>query len=252
MLLLVREGPAANRDRQVPTRRPAGYAGHSRRRRTVRSWSGSRRPATFSSPRATGTGFWTGPTSTCRMVGFDDGAQPDRILDGKPVVCVHANLRADSRHDNREAAFGESGLSFMGDTKGGAFDIRRSSGQGNASRPERSRTPKLRRNCTVDQRARRYHAARAECGSSTSASDMSQEEAARYEQPFAHVDRHVRPERETNKRQAYRERWWIHVEARPAMRSALRHLGRFLATTTVSKHRLVCLVGIADLAGPCS
>jgi len=68
--------------------------------------------------------------------------------------------------------------------------------------------------------------------------DMGEEDAARYEKPFAHVERELRPEREKNKRQAYRERWWIHVEARPAMRESLGRLDRFLATTTVSKHRL--------------
>ena len=59
-----------------------------------------------------------------------------------------------------------------------------------------------------------------------------------YELPFTHVERHVRPERKKNARQAYRDRWWIHVEARPAMRVSLGRLDRFLATLTVSKHRL--------------
>ena len=68
--------------------------------------------------------------------------------------------------------------------------------------------------------------------------DMTQEGACRYERPFYHVECHVRPERQRNKRQAYRERWWIHVEARPAMRVAFTRLGDFLATLTVSKHRL--------------
>jgi hypothetical protein len=67
---------------------------------------------------------------------------------------------------------------------------------------------------------------------------MSEEDACRYERPFEHIACHVRPERQKNKRQAYRERWWIHVEARPAMRAALTRIDRFLATLTVSKYRL--------------
>ena len=57
-------------------------------------------------------------------------------------------------------------------------------------------------------------------------------------QPFAFVQEHVHPERQKNKRQVYKERWWIHVEARPSMRDKLERLPRFIATARVSKHRL--------------
>jgi type II restriction/modification system DNA methylase subunit YeeA len=63
-------------------------------------------------------------------------------------------------------------------------------------------------------------------------------EAALYEQPFEHVRHHVKPERAANSRAAYRNRWWLHVEPRPAMRKALAPLRRFIGTPTVSKHRL--------------
>src|SRR5271157_770329 len=36
----------------------------------------------------------------------------------------------------------------------------------------------------------------------------------------------------------YKERWWIHVEARPSMREKLGRIPRFIATARVSKHRL--------------
>ena len=68
--------------------------------------------------------------------------------------------------------------------------------------------------------------------------EMPESEAARYEAPFEYVRREVRPLRITNKREAYRKRWWIHVEPRPALRDAIRPLSRFIATPTVAKHRL--------------
>ena len=177
-----------------------------------------------------------GPTYMCQWLGSTTAQQADRILDGKRLICIHANLRATADTTTAKLLSANQGLSFMGDTKGGAFDIDEA-WPGKCFLPERSRTPKFGRDCSLDQRARRYLPPRGmwiiDFGI-----NMSQEEAARYEQPFAYVERHVRPEREKNKRQAYRERWWIHVEARPAMLTALRHLGRFLATTTVSKHRL--------------
>ncbi len=68
--------------------------------------------------------------------------------------------------------------------------------------------------------------------------DMSVEHAALYSAPFDQILKKVRPEREKNKRKSYRDRWWIHVEPRPAMRAAMRGLKRVAVTTTVSKHRL--------------
>src|SRR5207244_3995110 len=48
----------------------------------------------------------------------------------------------------------------------------------------------------------------------------------------------VKPERDKNARASYRELWWQHVEARPALRKVLLPLPRFLATIIVSKYRL--------------
>jgi hypothetical protein len=67
---------------------------------------------------------------------------------------------------------------------------------------------------------------------------MSREEAALYEAPFEYVRRKVEPVRSGNRRAAYAERWWLHVEARSGMRAALAGLDRFLATPTIAKHRL--------------
>jgi hypothetical protein len=67
--------------------------------------------------------------------------------------------------------------------------------------------------------------------------DCSVKQAALYEAPFEFVRRNVLPERQRNKREAYRTRWWLHVEARSGMRKSLAPLSRFVATT-VSKHRL--------------
>lgn len=67
---------------------------------------------------------------------------------------------------------------------------------------------------------------------------MSLEEASRYEAPFRHVAQEVRPAREKNKRDSYRDRWWIHVEARPSMRQKLQGLDQFAVTISLGKHRL--------------
>ncbi len=67
---------------------------------------------------------------------------------------------------------------------------------------------------------------------------MPMDQAALYEQPFEYVKAQVYPTRAKNRREAYARRWWLHVEPRPGMRAACNGLKRFLATPTVSKHRL--------------
>jgi len=48
----------------------------------------------------------------------------------------------------------------------------------------------------------------------------------------------VKPEREANRRDAFRERWWIFGEPRRTFRPALETLPRYIATTRTSKHRI--------------
>ena len=67
---------------------------------------------------------------------------------------------------------------------------------------------------------------------------MTEGEAALYEAPFGHVKEHVRLMRQRNRRKAYRVNWWRNVEPRQGMWRVLDGLPRFIATPTVSKHRL--------------
>ncbi|MFN8483097.1 MAG: type IIL restriction-modification enzyme MmeI [Anaerolineae bacterium] len=78
--------------------------------------------------------------------------------------------------------------------------------------------------------------------------DMPEEDAALYEQPFTHVQSNVYPERLKNNRAAYRERWWIHMEPRPAFRAAVLSLQRYIVTPRVSKHRIFTWVSRETLA----
>ncbi len=68
--------------------------------------------------------------------------------------------------------------------------------------------------------------------------DMGEADAALYEAPFAHILEHVKPVRLGRRRERHRRFWWRHGETRPGMWRALDGLSRFIATPTVSKHRL--------------
>lgn len=67
---------------------------------------------------------------------------------------------------------------------------------------------------------------------------MGEADAMLYEAPYAYVLEHVKPVRALNNRSSRAEKWWKHGEARPAMRVALAGLGRYIATSEKSKHRV--------------
>ena len=71
---------------------------------------------------------------------------------------------------------------------------------------------------------------------------MSEGDAALYEEPFRWVRECVYPMRQKNRRAAYRENWWRHVEPRQGMWRALDGLSRYIATPRVAKHRLFAWV----------
>lgn len=60
---------------------------------------------------------------------------------------------------------------------------------------------------------------------------------SRFPQLYQRVLNRVKPERETNNRASYREKWWIFGEPVKTTREALRNLSRFIATVKTAKHR---------------
>jgi type II restriction/modification system DNA methylase subunit YeeA len=171
------------------------------------------------------------------MVGFDDGTEKDLVLDGHKVRTVNANLSAAADITQAARLTANLDISYMGDTKGGAFDIT----AGQALQFLRTPTPHGRPNSDVvlpwanglDITRRNRGVWIIDFGTESTLLDASQ-----YEAPFEYVRDHVYPERQGNKRESYRKRWWLHVEPRSGMRAKLAGLSRFLITTTVSKHRL--------------
>ncbi|WP_122465324.1 class I SAM-dependent DNA methyltransferase [Brevundimonas lutea] len=55
---------------------------------------------------------------------------------------------------------------------------------------------------------------------------------------YQHLLKTVKPERDLNRREAFRRRWWVFGEPRRTFRPALENLPRFIGTTETSKHRL--------------
>ncbi|HXA26804.1 MAG TPA: class I SAM-dependent DNA methyltransferase [Acetobacteraceae bacterium] len=162
------------------------------------------------------------------------------LLNGHPVGEIFGDLTGRNGVDlTLAASLAENrGVAFMGDTKGGAFDVPgelarkwlempiNANGRANSDvlRPWANGMDVVRRpsdSWIVDFGWK-----------------MSEADAAYYASPFAHVLASVRPVRSKNNRETYRRFWWRHVEPRPGMVANLARLTRFIVTPTVAKHRL--------------
>lgn len=133
-------------------------------------------------------------------------------------------------------------MAFMGDTKGGAFDVPGELARRWLLLPS---NPNGRPNADVlrpwvngmDVTRRPSDTWIIDFGWK-----MTEAEAAYYSAPYAHVVVNVQPVRAKNNREAYAKEWWRHVEPRPGMLRALSGLSRFIVTGRVSKHRLFAWV----------
>lgn len=172
------------------------------------------------------------------MVGFDDGTDEQRMLDGTSAAQINANLTASATDITQARQLAENrDIAFMGDTKGGAFDIPEAVALEMLAQPNPHGKPNSDvltpwvNGMDLTRRSRGMWIVDFGVG-------MAETDAARYAAPFKRVQKHILPDRQANKRESYRRLYWQHVEARPAMRAALTNLPRFLATPTVAKHRL--------------
>jgi type II restriction/modification system DNA methylase subunit YeeA len=182
------------------------------------------------------------------MVGFDDGSQKDRRLDGSTVAAIHANLTSATDTTSAQTLPENANLCFMGVTRIGAFDLAPEVARGMLEAPT---NPNGRPNSDVvrpwvnasdiTRRPRGMYII-------DFGTDMAQADAALYETPFEYVREHVYPERQHNNREGYRVKWWIHGEPRPAMRKALAPLQRYIVTPLVSKFRIFEWLPVAVVA----
>ena len=175
--------------------------------------------------------------------GAGDAYRPETRMDGEPAEEVHSDLTA-----NRDGAGidltgakripANIGVAFMGDTKGGSFDV-----PGDLAREwlRLPANPNGRPNADVLKPwANGMDLTRRPAGKwiVDFGWSMTEADAALYEAPFGYVKEHVWPMRQRNRREAYRLNWWRHVEPRQGMWRALDGLPRFIATPRVAKHRL--------------
>jgi hypothetical protein len=170
------------------------------------------------------------------MIGFDEGGEKLKTLDGKNTASINPNLTEHA--DTTEAAVLKANerLCFMGPSPKAPFDV-----------PEATALPMVLDSANAHKVANSDVVRPVE-----SAVDLVQtnrrewtldfgslpfDEASRYERPFAYVKEFVYPVRSKNARQTNAE-WWQYERPRVDMRKAMAGLARFITTPGVSKHRI--------------
>jgi len=181
------------------------------------------------------------------MVGFDSGSESAKALNGKAVTIIQANLSEHVDLPDAKPLRENSETCFLGVMKAGAFDVDELAAVRMLLDPNPHGVPNsevLRPRFTardVLQRTGGGWIIDFGCDSELDA-------AAKFQEPFRHIETHVKPERIHNRRKSLAQWWWIHGEPRPGLRKAIVGLPRFIITPEVSKHRIFIWLDAANLA----
>jgi hypothetical protein len=170
------------------------------------------------------------------IVGFDDGNQGLKILNGKIVETINPNLTTGIDLSSALRLPDNIGLTHKGLEPGGPFTI-----EGNLARTWLGfANPQGKRNQDV------LHPYINGMDITSRSSDtflidfneMSEDEARQYIIPFQYVADTVKPIRYNNRDPKYAKYWWRLRRTVPDLRRAIAPLSRYICTPRVAKHRL--------------
>jgi type II restriction/modification system DNA methylase subunit YeeA len=159
------------------------------------------------------------------------------VLDGKFVETIHPDLTAGSNLTEAKSLAENVGVAFQGPVKVGSFDI-----PGELAREWlKLPNPNGRPNSDVlrpwangqDITGRPSDTWIIDFGA-----DRTEQDAALYEMPFAHVLREVKPQRDAQNDAGRKAKWWLHGRTGADLRDALAPIKRYVATPRVAKHRM--------------
>jgi type II restriction/modification system DNA methylase subunit YeeA len=176
------------------------------------------------------------------IVGFDDGSEIERAVDGVAVKTINADLTsgidmtlAKSLNENAEFA-------FIGTQKTGPFELTQEQAaamlkaEGNPNgRPNSDVIRPWLNGSDITGRPRNMWII-------FFGEDMPADAAAGYTAPFDYLKSFAQPFRAQSRQQKLQDQWWIFEKPRPAMWSALNGLQRYIATPRVAKHRVFVFV----------
>jgi len=171
------------------------------------------------------------------MVGFDDGTQKRRYLDGIKVTHINSDLTTSVDITKAKSLPENKNIVYKGIMKGGPFEITTDE----AAKLLKQENPSGKPNSDVikpriaarDIVSRPLNSWVIDFGV-----DTTEAEAATYLAPFAYIEQHVKPVREQNRRERRRAHWWLFGETNPTLRQAVAGLTRYIVTPETAKYRI--------------
>ena len=168
--------------------------------------------------------------------GRDQAAAP--VLDGATVPTIYADLTAGAANLTTARRLPENaGVAFQGSKKVGPFEVPGELARRWLLLPSnpngRPNSDVLRPSWIGIDVARRPRDMWI-----VDFSGLTQDQAAFYAAPYAHVVEHVKPLRDHNNDRQRRERWWLFGRSGSDLRAATGALERYIVTPEVSKHRV--------------
>ncbi|HYP38830.1 MAG TPA: DNA methyltransferase [Chloroflexia bacterium] len=164
------------------------------------------------------------------IVGFDNGIEQERHLDGEVVGQINSDLSSKVDVTTALALPENRGIAFLGMMKGGPFDLDPHTASVMLNAPT---NPNGRPNADVVKRRLGGQDVTGRPRDSWIIDfgvDTTENEASFYEMPFEYVRVHVKPLRAENRRESMKRKWWIHGEPRRGLRKAIRTLQRCIVT----------------------
>jgi type II restriction/modification system DNA methylase subunit YeeA len=170
------------------------------------------------------------------MVGFDDGKEGEKMLDGIPSMSINSDLTATTDITQARNLEENEKLSFIGTQKGGPFEL-------NAEVAMKLIASKNIKNISneivvkpwvngwdITNRNRNLWI--------IDFGVMPLDEAQEFQAPLDYVIEHIKPDRLANSDKFSQENWWLFQRTRPEMKDAIAGKDRFICTPRVAKHRV--------------
>ncbi|MCH7726670.1 MAG: class I SAM-dependent DNA methyltransferase [Planctomycetes bacterium] len=170
------------------------------------------------------------------MVGFDNGQETSRLLDGKTVASINSDLSSAADFTAIARQPSNIGIAYIGTTKKAPLDI----SDHKAMEFLHSVNPHGKPNSdVVFPFANGLSVTRRDSNLwIIDFGERSENESALYEKPFEFVKATVLPLRRDSREKRQREKWWLLARSCPEMVDAIARMNRFIVTPTVCKHRV--------------
>jgi hypothetical protein len=181
------------------------------------------------------------------MIGFDDGSETTRMLNGYTVVTINADLTSSDNLTAAKRLTENKNICFYGSQQKGSFDITPAKARELLSQPNSfglDMSDVVKKGVNGIQILRRTD----ETWVIDFGIDMALEQASLYEAPFEYVRRVVYSERQNRTEKRQRDYWWLHARPSPRYREILKLQKRYMATPALAKHRVFVWLDSSILA----